>query len=118
MPFNFAQAKKTMRQAVQDTLGVIAYYKADSESDHIEIRARWHTKLVKQGIVNGEGAQILENADQVVFDVAELLEKEIKLDRGAIIIFPDYQDLAVILDSKVPHDGPVEEIWLASVEEE
>jgi hypothetical protein len=111
MPFDFAALKSLTRQTVHDVLAVEAFYKSNATSTPKPITARWHEKKVLQGQMDGEGAQVLEGIDHVVFNIPQLLERKIKLSRGGIIIFKAYENFTVTLDNKILSDGPVEEKW-------
>lgn len=110
MRFDFAAAKAQARRVVHDTLAVQAFFKDTPTSAEQEITARYHSKLVQQGTIDGEGAQILEGADQVVFNRELLAELGITPVRGSVVRFPAY-DLTLSLDLRKPYEGPIEEIW-------
>lgn len=117
MGFDFASAKAAARQAVHSTLAVPVLFKDSPTSiPDDRLTARWHTKLVKQGDIDGVGAQVIEGVDRVIFDRGELSFFEVTPKRGDIVIFPQYQDLTVVLDTRLPADGPIEEIWLVTRE--
>jgi hypothetical protein len=111
MKFNFAAAKASARRTVHSTLAVQAFYKANSTSTPVEITARWHSGLAQHGQVNGQGAQVVEGVDQVVFNREELVLLNLALTRGGLVTFPDYQDLKLSLDTRLPYEGAIEEIW-------
>lgn len=115
MAFSLAEAKRRSRQVVHDTMAVKAIFKDTSTSTGIEITARWHSRLVKEGQVERQGAELYENIDQVVFDRNALARIAIFPQRGNKVVFPDYQDLEVSLDVRLKYDGPIEEIWLVTV---
>jgi hypothetical protein len=99
---------------VHDTLAVQAFFQANSASAPVEITARWHTRLVRQGDLEGVGADVIEGVDRVVFDRAALVAAGLAPKRGGIVVFPGYADLTVILDVMEPYEGPVEEIWFVT----
>lgn len=121
MPSNWAKHKRSVRKAAHAAFCVDVLYKVDSESDFVQTTARWHEKLVRQGQMEGQGAEVYEGIDKVVFDKEANLAlvdidgnpTPLTPQRGALITFPDY-NLTVILDTEIPADGPVEEIWLVS----
>jgi hypothetical protein len=115
MGFDFAAAKSLLRQTVHDTLAVEAFFKFNADSNGVDITARYHSGIVKQGQVEGEGAERYADVTQVVFDRNALMELGIEPEHGNIVEFPLY-DVVVYLDVKLPYDGPVEEKWLVTLE--
>lgn len=115
MGFNWAEAKSTVRRIVHDTMAVPAFLEFTPNGSGVDITARYHSGIVKQGLVEGEGAERYADVTQVVFDRQTLLEKGIELQRGYIVDFTDY-GVRVVLDAMLPHDGPVEEKWLVTQE--
>lgn len=111
MAFDFAAIKAQARQLVHDTFAVSALFQYDSSSVPIEVTARFHNRLVKQGLVENAGAEVYENIDQVIFNVDVLSQIGLIPSRGNLVTFPAYQDLTVVLDYKMPNTGPVEEVW-------
>lgn len=110
MAFDFASVKTRARQVVHDTLGVPAFYKQNAASDPLDLTVRWFEKRVRQGVISGEGAEIMEGVDQVLFNIPQLLERGAILARGATVVIPAYS-LTLSLDYELPRDGPVEVIW-------
>jgi hypothetical protein len=111
-PFNFAATKLLLRENVMDVLSVSAIYKQDSAATPLTdpVRVRWHDKIVRQGIIDGEAAQIYEGVDQVVFWIADLTERAITPARGTILTLTEY-GITVELDAQIDVDGPGEEKW-------
>lgn len=116
MAFDFAAAKTLVRQTVHDTLAVQAFFKDSLTNTSTEITARWHTRLVSQGGVDGVGATVMEGVDQVVFDRAQLADLGLAPKRGDSVTFPKYELPELFLDVRKPYDGPVDEAWLVTRE--
>lgn len=130
MAFDFAKAKTQARRVVHDTLGVLAYYKDDTMSTPVAIRARHHNKIDMTGDLDGSGyAQTIEGIDRIVFDAQDARTLRVKV--GGVVTFTDYGsgmgvDLgaplggegvappAYILRVRLPSDGPVNETWEVS----
>jgi hypothetical protein len=111
MAFSFAEAKANARRAVHATFGVRALFKDTPTSTPVELSARWHSRLVLEGVIDGAGAQVIEGVDRVVFDREELAAKGVAPKYGDIVTFPDYGNFEVQLAERQPYDGPVSEIW-------
>lgn len=111
-PFDFADAKMLLRENVMDVLSVSAVYKQNSAATPLAdpVRVRWHDKIVRQGIIDGEAAQIYEGVDQVVFWIADLTARSITPARGTILALTKY-GITVELDTQVDPDGPGEQKW-------
>jgi len=81
--------------------------------DKKKLSARWHNKLVRQGDLGGDYADILEGLDRLVFQQDQLDALGITLTRGDIITFSDY-DVSFELDQPEPNDGPLNRYWHVS----
>jgi hypothetical protein len=132
MAFDFSKAKALVRRKVHEIFGVQAFYKDDTLSEPIEIRARWHDKIIEVGVgdLNNEGyAETLEGAERIVFLASDA--RNIDVRRGGQVWFPSWgagmgaslgsamggQDVSppkFILQVKRPNTGPVEEVWEAT----
>lgn len=111
MPFSFAEAKATARRKVHETFGVRALFKDSPTSTPVELSARWHSRLVLEGVMEGAGAQVIEGIDRVVFNREELAENGVSPKYGDIVAFPDYGGFEVQLAERQPYDGPISEVW-------
>lgn len=108
MTFDFAKVKAQARRVVHETLGVSAFYKDSSLSAPVEIKARWHNKIVRQGDLENQGyAEVYESADRIVFSVADARALNVK--RGGVVSFVDGPSFTLATMS--PSTGPVEEVW-------
>lgn len=112
MSFSFAQVKRDARRAVHDTFAVSAEYRDDSMVDPVPLRVRFHTQRVSPfGDLNGQGfADVIENADRVVFDLEALAALPVVPCRGGVLVFPDY-GLTLVLDQREAVSGPINETW-------
>ena len=127
MSFNFVAAKRMARQTVHNYLSVPVVLKRGDEGDStcpcqcdggVELTARLHNKLVQRGsfgygTFDGAGTEYMEEVDRIVFNKPQLAERDVELRAGDVIEFVDYE-LSMSLDSRVPVDGPIEEIWLVT----
>ena len=77
------------------------------------IQVRWHNKLVPQGNGTSDGyASTIEGIDRLVFNLDELAEKGIALERGdTVTMGPLYQNVVLVLEEMEPATGPVEQKW-------
>ena len=113
MGFNFADAKRQLRQAVHGTLGVTALYKATLSAVPVEIQARWLNKTQLIGDLDHEEyARSEEAVDKVV--LARSDSEEFNVKRGGYITFPDYENLTFQFNTRLPNDGPYDETWLVN----
>jgi hypothetical protein len=116
VPFDFSELKKQVRQTVHVTMSVPAIYTHDSAPGvETELRVRWHNKIARVGDLLEAGySEVVDGINRVIFNVPELIEKGVVLARGGrITLDTEYYDGAqLILETKEPRVGPVEEIWL------
>ena len=62
--------------------------------------------------VNENTKLVIEGIDRMVFDLDELTEKGIALDRGdTITMGPEYHNAVLVLEEMEPMTGPVEQKW-------
>lgn len=108
-----ADIKARARKAVHAAFSVPATYRAYGSNDPITLQVRWHNKLVLQGNGTSDGyADVIEGIDRMVFDIGELEEKGITLERGdTITMGPEYQGVVLSLEEMEPMTGPVEQKW-------
>jgi hypothetical protein len=112
--FDFASAKALVRQVVQSTFGVQAFYSDDSVDAPIEIRARWHNQLSRPfgDLENGGYAEVIEGIDRIVLIPNDVDGYPVTLQRGGIVTFPTMlPGVEFILDIREPASGPLEEAW-------
>ncbi len=118
MSFDFASAKALVRRAVQDTLGVQAFYSDASVDAPVEIKARWHNRVSRpMGDLNDGGyAEIIEGIDRIVLiPVAVKNGKRLAMERGGVITLPTVlSGVEFILEHKEPDTGPLEEAWVVT----
>lgn len=110
---NLAEIKARARKAVHTAFSVSASHKAYGADTPTAVTVRWHNKLVLQGNGTSDGyASTIEGIDRLVFDIDELAEKGITLERGdTITMGPLYQNVVLVLEEKEPVTGPVEQKW-------
>lgn len=112
--FNFADLKRTVRQAVHDTFAVPAFY-SDSAVTAVPVNVRWHNKLVRAGNLDAAGyAEIFEGVNKVVFGDAELVTLGLTPRQQGVLTFPDYAPMTLVLDTLEPREGPVDVVWNVS----
>lgn len=110
---SFAQAKARMRRIVHDTMAVDATYQDATMIAAVGLRVRFHTRRVSAIGGMGDGyAEVVENAERIVFDADELAALGVTLVKGGLVTLTDdgYVLRLVTLDEAT---GPVEQIWTA-----
>lgn len=107
MGFSFQKARVQVRKTVHNTFSVQAFYRNNDVDIPVELTVRYHTKLALQGGPNDtEGyAQYYENIDRVIFNVDELSEKSVVLQRTGVLWIPGYGD-GVVYDPSTQESGP------------
>lgn len=129
---SFADIKAKMRRAIHGRLAVSCVYKdldhpeglALAEDSTAVLTVRFHTKIDRNGDLDGDYAEIIENVDRLVFldsNVAEVSdalvengEAPLVLARKAVVTIPEYKNATFVLDTLEPPDGPLESIWLVA----
>lgn len=122
MSFNMADIKTLGRRAVNDYAAVLVrfyVYNAGTKTHEIpiggpEVKARYHSVIKREGLIEGEGGERMIEIDRIVYD---------RDGFAALGIFPKKHDkiefiaygVTVMLDVKKPHDGPVEETWFVTM---
>jgi hypothetical protein len=111
---DFAVIKANARRAVHQQFAVpVSYYAPGSSTVTASLTARLHGKIVQGGDLQGGGyALIIENVTRVVFNQEEfaLQVPPLTLQVRGKVFFPDY-NVAVVLETMDPHDGPINERW-------
>lgn len=113
MPFDFAALKAQVRQTVQDTMSTEADYIAP-DGTVTALRVRWHNKIARTGDLLDTGyAEVIEGINRAIFNIPELNEKSVVLERNGQVKLtsPHFLGAVLILDSMEPMVGPVEQIW-------
>ncbi len=108
-----AEIKARARKAVHAAFSVSAGHRSYGSDIHTTIQVRWHNKLVLQGNGTSDGyADVIEGIDRMVFDIDELADKGIALERGdTITMGPEYHGAVLVLEEMEPMTGPVEQKW-------
>lgn len=110
---SLAEIKARARKAVHTAFSVSADHRAYGSDTPTAIMVRWHNKLVLQGNGTSDGyASAIEGIDRLVFNLDELAEKGIALERGdTVTMGPLYQNVVLVLEEMEPATGPVEQKW-------
>lgn len=114
MAFDFAAAKASVQRIVHDTLATPAEYDDGDMLAPASLRVRWHNQLAATGDLNGEGYPVsIDTIDKVIFDVAELTEKKVKISRGGRLKLtaPIYGGQVLVIDTRDPKSDAAREIW-------
>lgn len=117
--FDFADAKRQLREVVHDYLAVSAVY-YDPVVPRTPITVRFHTKLAMAGALEGGyGVEVIEGINKLVFSAPELLAARdglglFPVERG-IVIIEKYDNAAFRLESQAPSDGPQNVYWTVSL---
>ena len=117
---DFAALKAQARQTVHNTMKVAAEYTHAAYPGVVTVlQVRWHNKIARVGdLVEIGYSEIVEGINRVIFNVPELNEKSIVLQRGGQLKLtgPHFFDAVLILESMEPMVGPIEQIWLVAHE--
>lgn len=122
MPFDMADMKTLGRRAVNDYAAVLVrfhVYNAGTKSYEVpiggpQVKARYHSVIKREGLIEGEGGERLIEIDRIVYDrdaFATLGITPKKFDKIEFIAY----GVEAMLDVKKPHDGPVEETWFVTM---
>lgn len=123
MSFDMAAAKAQARRAVNDRAAVLVRFSVYDKitktyGDPIEgpqVKMRYHSVMRREGLIENEGAERLIEIDRVVFDREVFASLAIEPQRSDKVEFIAY-GVTVVLDVRKPHDGPVEETWLVTMQ--
>lgn len=89
--FDWAAQKAEAQRQVHKAFAVRCLYRETRNSQPVELSARLHTRITVGGSEGNAGyATIIEGVTRVVFDKAELIEKNIIVKPNALVTFPDY----------------------------
>ncbi len=106
--------RSLVRRAVHDALAVEATYSPLAEDeDDVTLNVRWHAAGERlQGDLQGQGyAEVIADKDRIIFDAAQLETLEVVPQRGDRIIFTDPEIGELVLEARLPTDGPVTVTW-------
>lgn len=88
---DWAEQKAAAQAKVHQTFAVRCLYRENRDSEPVELSARLHTRIQVGGNEgNASYATIIEGVTRIVFDKAELIEKNVIVKRNAMVTFPDY----------------------------
>ncbi len=107
---DWAGAKTRLRRAVQGVFEVPALYEEDGAQTPVNVRFHGRTATIQPFTQDG-AATSLEVVEQVVFDVAALEDLGLTPARGGVLTVASHDDAQYRLDTRVPRDGPVLEVW-------
>jgi hypothetical protein len=111
-----AAIKEASRRSNHEALGVAILWSDGvltlpaGGADRDVLSARWGNKIVSQGDLGGDYAEILEGLDRIIFQDEQLDALGIQLARGDTIEFPEY-GITFELDQPQPRDGPLNVYW-------
>jgi hypothetical protein len=114
MAFDLAAAKARARKIVHKAFGLAAEYAHPSLAAPVPLRVRWHYKDNKNGDLDNDGySQIYDLIERVIFDRAELNQLGVTPEMGARITIkaPNFNNVVLALDQRMPSEGPLEEVW-------
>lgn len=117
MAFDFAAAKNQARRVVHNTLGVPGLYQDDVVSTPVEMRVRWHGRIVRNGDIDDYGwSDVIEGIDHIVFNIDEA--RSVGVKPNGTITLTQSGNVKFRLVARLPKDGAVKETWsVAQVEE-
>lgn len=113
--FDFGAVKAMVRQTVHDTMSTPAtYWHESNPTVTVELRVRWHNKIARMGDLLEAGyTEVVEGINRLIFNIPELTEKAVVLSRGGRITLGEHYGFTeLVLETKEPEVGPIEEIWL------
>lgn len=110
---NLAEIKARARKAVHTAFSVSADHRAYGSDTPTAIMVRWHSRpTCRCPAAPACYASTIEGIDRLVFDLDELAEKGIDLERGdTVTMGPLYQNVVLVLEEMEPATGPVEQKW-------
>lgn len=108
-----AEIKANARRALHGALSVSATLRPYGGTPDMTVSVRWHSKTMLYGADASDGyAQTIEGLDSIIFNVEELDQLGVALQRGDLIIMPAaYQGARLVLEEMEPVRGPVEQKW-------
>lgn len=110
MSFSFTEAKLRARRVVHDTLGVDAAYQGTTVSPLVDMKVRWHGRIIRNGDLDDYGwSDVIEGIDHIVFDVEEARRVGVKVN--GVITLKESGGAKFRLVARLPTDGPVKETW-------
>ena len=118
MAYNRAAAVTKARRSVHNTMRVSADYEHPALPGVVTpLSVRWHNRQVLQGnIVETGYSDVIDGVNRVIFDLEELNEKGVVLERGGVVTLTDpvNNGIALILEAQEPDSGPINRIWLVA----
>lgn len=102
------------RRVVRKTFGENAEYTSPHTGEVTMISVSWHNRVGVQGNIADIGfTEILEGVNRAFFNREELNEKGLVLEKAGRILLTDplNNGTVLILDSKEPPAGPINEVW-------
>lgn len=116
---DLADIKRSSRLALHGAMSVGVIWSDGIDTlpaggeDRTVLSARWGNKLVQQGDLGGDYANIIEGIERIIFQDAQLTALGITLARGDTILFPKY-GAKFELDQREDSDGPLNVYWSVS----
>lgn len=115
MTFSWAETKAEARRAVHGIFAVPAVHTEGRPNGQQRIcTVRWHVRGNRlMGDLQGQGfAEVIANVDRLAFNAEQLAEAGItRLMRGDTIEIASLGNAKFRLDSQLPDDGPVTQVW-------
>lgn len=122
MSFDWSSIKASTRRAVHKTFKVRALYQDQYMKEPIPVSVRWHNKIGVIGQETNQGyAEVIEGVDRVIFNREELESIKsitesgnplVPIKGGRIqLVDALYNNATLVLDSREPIVGPVDEVW-------
>jgi hypothetical protein len=108
---DFADLKAAARKAVHDQFSVSATYNDSTLPSPVQVRVRWHNRLLQQGDLSPGGyANIIEGVNRIVFSAEQIADLGLILRSRGTVQIPDYA-ATFALATREPTDGPVNVTW-------
>jgi len=122
MAYDAAAGKSLVRAIVHNTFSLDALYRSvsDPEAEPTALRVRWHNKVTPRGdhgdLLDIGYADVIEGVDHVILNADEIVAAGITLRGGdtVTIVSPRFNEPVLILQTRLPSNGPQEVIWRVS----
>lgn len=107
---DWADLRRQARRDVHSAFAVQAFYRDSVVTVEVGLTVRWHDRFVAEPGATGF-ASVFDSIDHVILSAEELAAESLSPKRGGIIRFPDYGNSEVVLDTRLPIDGPINVPW-------
>lgn len=117
MAFDRSAVVARARRVVHAVHGLAATYE-DAETPPVLLTiGRFNRQVVHGNMIEAGYTDVVEGIDRVRFNIEELAEKNVSLQRGGIVRLRDPLErcVALVLEHEEPSTGPINVIWGVTV---